>query len=109
MEVALTRLDGRHLAHEHGFNLIILNVMLPGLNGWQWLPLVHRMSSLPVRFLTARDPVEDRVRGLELGADDYLIKPFFYAELRAWVHSLLRRGPPRAVELFPSPICSETC
>ena len=55
---------------------------------------------MPVLFLTARDAVEDRVKGLELGADDYLVKPFSYAELLARVRTLLRRGPPREVEIF---------
>ena len=100
VEVALTGPDGQHLVQEQEFDLIILDVMLPGLNGWQLLQLIRRKSSVPVLFLTARDAVEDRVRGLGLGADDYLIKPFSYAELLARVRTLLRRGPPRAVELF---------
>jgi two-component system copper resistance phosphate regulon response regulator CusR len=100
VEVALNGIDGQHLALELEFDLIILDVMLPGLDGWQLLQRIRRTSSVPVLFLTARDAVEDRVKGLELGADDYLVKPFSYAELLARVRTLLRRGPPRAIELF---------
>lgn len=100
VEVALTGPDGQRLVQEQEFDLVILDVMLPGLNGWQLLPLIRRKSPVPVLFLTARDAVEDRVMGLELGADDYLVKPFSYAELLARVRTLLRRGPPRTVELF---------
>lgn len=100
VEVALNGLDGQHLVQEEAFDLIILDVMLPGLNGWQLLPIIRRHCATPVLFLTARDAVEDRVKGLELGADDYLIKPFSYAELLARVRTLLRRGPPRQTEQF---------
>lgn len=100
VEVALNGLDGQHLAQEHEFDLIILDVMLPGLDGWQLLQIIRRKWQTPVLFLTARDAVEDRVKGLELGADDYLVKPFSYAELLARVRTLLRRGPPREVEQF---------
>lgn len=100
VEVAHNGLDGQFLAEEGGFDLIILDVMLPGLDGWQLLRIIRRKSEVPVLFLTARDAVEDRVKGLELGADDYLVKPFSYAELLARVRTLLRRGPPREVELF---------
>src|SRR5204862_202425 len=82
------------------FDLIILDVMLPGLDGWQLLQIIRRKHDTPVLFLTARDAIEDRVKGLELGADDYLIKPFSYAELLARVRTLLRRGPPREIEHF---------
>lgn len=100
VEVALNGLDGQHLIQEFEFDLIILDVMLPGLDGWQLLQLIRRKYDTPVLFLTARDAVEDRVKGLELGADDYLIKPFSYAELLARVRTLLRRGPPREIEHF---------
>jgi len=100
VEVALNGLDGLHLIQESEFDLIILDVMLPGLDGWQLLQVIRRKLQTPVLFLTARDAVEDRVKGLELGADDYLVKPFSYAELLARVRTLLRRGPPREVERF---------
>lgn len=85
--------DGLELARTGHYELMILDVMLPGLNGWQVLEGVRRAGiDMPVLFLTARDQVEDRVKGLELGADDYLIKPFAFAELLARVRSLVRRG-----------------
>ena len=98
VEVAHNGIDGQFLAQEGDFDLVILDVMLPGIDGWQLLQIIRRKSQVPVLFLTARDAVEDRVKGLELGADDYLVKPFSYAELLARVRTLLRRGPPREVE-----------
>ena len=100
VEVAHNGVDGQFLAQESDFDLVILDVMLPGIDGWQLLQIIRRKSQVPVLFLTARDAVEDRVKGLGLGADDYLVKPFSYAELLARVRTLLRRGPPREVELF---------
>ncbi|MGV8805116.1 MAG: heavy metal response regulator transcription factor [Polaromonas sp.] len=100
VEVAHNGLDGQFLAQESEFDLIILDVMLPGIDGWQLLQIIRRKSQVPVLFLTARDAVQDRVKGLELGADDYLVKPFSYAELLARVRTLLRRGPPRQIEQF---------
>ena len=100
VEVANNGIDGQFLAQESDFDLIILDVMLPGIDGWQLLQIIRRKSQVPVLFLTARDAVEDRVKGLELGADDYLVKPFSYAELLARVRTLLRRGAPREVEQF---------
>lgn len=85
--------EGLHLALEGGHDLLILDVMLPGMDGWQVLTQLRlRHKTMPVLFLTARDQVEDRVKGLELGADDYLVKPFSFAELLARVRTILRRG-----------------
>ncbi|RBL67897.1 DNA-binding response regulator, partial [Pseudomonas sp. MWU13-2625] len=72
VDVALNGLDGRYFIEQQEYDLIILDVMLPGLNGWQLLQLIRQRGATPVLFLTARDAIEDRVRGLELGADDYL-------------------------------------
>ena len=85
--------DGLHLALQDTYDMVILDVMLPGLNGWQVLQSMRQHGlQMPAMFLTARDQVEDRVKGLELGADDYLIKPFSFAELLARVRTILRRG-----------------
>jgi len=74
-------------------------VMMPRKDGWAMLKDLRASKSTPVLFLSARDDVEDRVRGLELGADDYLVKPFAFVELLARVRTLVRRGPPREAEL----------
>ncbi len=85
--------DGLHFALTQGYDLLILDVMLPGMDGWQVLQGVRRSGQeMPVLFLTAKDAVDDRVKGLELGADDYLVKPFAFSELLARVRTLLRRG-----------------
>ena len=85
--------DGLHHALTDAYDLAILDVMLPGLDGWGVLAGIRRAGKdMPVLFLTARDQVEDRVKGLELGADDYLVKPFAFSELLARVRTLLRRG-----------------
>ncbi|MBK7006304.1 MAG: heavy metal response regulator transcription factor [Burkholderiales bacterium] len=92
-ELACNGVDGLHLALTGDFDLLVLDVMLPGLNGWQVMERVRQSGkNFPVLFLTARDQVEDRVKGLELGADDYLVKPFAFSELLARVRTLLRRG-----------------
>ena len=93
VDLARTCLDGHHLALTESYDLIILDVMLPDVDGWRIVQALRAAKSVtPVLFLTARDSVEDRVKGLELGADDYLIKPFAFAELLARVRTLLRRG-----------------
>ena len=78
---------------QQSFDLVLLDVMLPDLDGWQVLQTLRTFSQIPVLMLTARDHVLDRVKGLELGADDYLTKPFSYIELLARIKSLLRRVP----------------
>ncbi|NKQ12101.1 DNA-binding response regulator [Stutzerimonas zhaodongensis] len=85
--------DAAQHALSEAYDLLILDVMMPGLDGWQVLQKVRAAGSdVPVLFLTARDGVQDRVKGLELGADDYLIKPFAFSELLARIRTLLRRG-----------------
>ena len=92
-DLAANGSDGLHLALHGEYDLVILDVMLPELDGWQVLASLRRRGlEMPVLFLTARDQVEDRVKGLELGADDYLVKPFSFAELLARVRTILRRG-----------------
>lgn len=87
--------DGFFLANSERFDLIILDVMLPGRNGIEVLSAMrNRGIQTPVLLLTARDAIEDRVRGLDAGADDYLVKPFAFPELSARVRALLRRGKP---------------
>ncbi|MEH4625645.1 heavy metal response regulator transcription factor [Phytobacter diazotrophicus] len=92
VDVANDGVDGLHYLLTNEYDLAILDVMLPGMNGWKILELARQAGRLtPVMFLTARDDVDDRVRGLELGAEDYLIKPFSFSELLARVRVIMRR------------------
>lgn len=92
VDLASNGQDGLHLALTGEYDVIVLDVMLPGIDGWRVLQELRRSQQTPVIFLTARDKVEDRVKGLELGADDYLVKPFAFSELLARIRTLLRRG-----------------
>ena len=95
--------DGLHIASEEEIDLVVLDVMLPRMNGWEVLAALRAnvaTAKLPVLFLTARDEVQDRVKGLELGADDYLVKPFAFVELVARIRTLLRRAPVREDDLL---------
>lgn len=92
--------DGLHLALTGEYDIIVLDVMLPGKDGWSVLQELRRSQQTPVIFLTARDKVEDRVKGLELGADDYLVKPFAFSELLARIRTLMRRGKVQQPEVL---------
>lgn len=92
VDVARDGIDGRHLALEGQYDLIVLDAMLPGIDGFALLGEVRKLKNTPIVMLTARDSIEDRVRGLHEGADDYLVKPFAFSELLARVRVLLRRG-----------------
>jgi two-component system, OmpR family, copper resistance phosphate regulon response regulator CusR len=93
VDVAHDGIEGRRLALDGEYDLVLLDLMLPGVDGFGVLSAIRaQRRNLPVLMLTARDKVEDRVRGLEQGADDYLVKPFAFSELLARVHALLRRG-----------------
>ncbi len=92
--------DGLFRALEQDYDAIVLDVMLPGLDGWQIIEVLRKKSDVPILFLTARDGVQDRIHGLELGADDYLIKPFSFTELVLRLRTLLRRGPAREADHY---------
>lgn len=94
-------MDGLHHGMTEDYDLVILDVMLPGLDGWRVLQAIRKAGKeVPVLILTARDQVDDRVKGLEMGADDYLVKPFAFSELLARVRTLLRRGKAKELEVL---------
>jgi two-component system copper resistance phosphate regulon response regulator CusR len=95
VDVASNGVDGQHLALAFDYDLIVLDAMLPGVDGFALLRALRLVKQTPVIMLTARDRVEDRVRGLQDGADDYLVKPFSFIELLARLHALARRGRSR--------------
>ena len=98
-DIATNGRDGLQMAMSDSYDVAILDVMLPGCDGWSLLSQLRDSgSSLPVLFLTARDSISERVRGLELGADDYLVKPFAFSELLARIRTILRRGATRQPE-----------
>ena len=92
VEVALNGIDGLHIFKNHDFNLVILDVNLPGADGWSVLKEIRRTSDARVMMLTASGRLTSKVKGLDLGADDYLVKPFEFPELLARIRSLLRRS-----------------
>jgi two-component system copper resistance phosphate regulon response regulator CusR len=95
VRVAHTGEEGFYLVQAEPFDLVILDVMLPGHDGFEILATLRRRGiKTPVLLLTSRDAIEDRVRGLDTGADDYLVKPFAFPELLARIRVLLRRGKP---------------
>jgi two-component system copper resistance phosphate regulon response regulator CusR len=100
VELAHDGIDGQHLALHYDFDVIVLDVMLPGLDGFEVLRSLRAVKQTPVIMLTARDGVDDRVRGLQAGADDYLVKPFSFMELLARLQALTRRGQAREVTLL---------
>jgi two-component system OmpR family response regulator len=92
VDTSLDGEEGLHKAQSHDYDAIVLDVMLPQLDGWQVLARLREAKDTPVLMLTARDATQDRIRGLDGGADDYLVKPFDVAELQARLRALLRRG-----------------
>jgi two-component system copper resistance phosphate regulon response regulator CusR len=101
VEIAHDGETGLELARAQKFDLLIVDVMLPNKDGWAVVAELRKSGMrTPILFLTARDSVRDRVKGLELGADDYLVKPFAFSELMARIRSLLRRSPANPDELL---------
>jgi len=100
VDLARTGIEGRAMALDGAYDALVLDVMLPGIDGFAVLEAVRKTRTMPVLMLTARDEVADRVRGLQSGADDYLSKPFAFSELLARLQALLRRGQLREVTRY---------
>lgn len=98
VEVAHNGTDGLHSAATGDHDLVVLDVMLPGIDGFAILSALRTSKQIPVLMLTARGKTDDKVRGFDLGADDYLVKPFQFPELLARVRALLKRGQPAAAD-----------
>jgi len=98
VDVALNGTDGLHAAANGDHDLLILDVMLPGIDGFAVLSALRTCRQTPVLMLTARGKTDDKLRGFELGADDYLVKPFQFPELLARVRALLKRGQPAVAD-----------
>jgi two-component system copper resistance phosphate regulon response regulator CusR len=101
VDVADNGQDGLFMAEEVRYDLIILDIMLPVMDGWTVLQKIRaKDKTIPILLLTARDAVDDRVQGLNFGADDYLVKPFVFSELLARIHALLRRGRQQQTQIM---------
>ncbi|WP_347558196.1 heavy metal response regulator transcription factor [Robbsia sp. KACC 23696] len=100
VDLARDGATGLQWALSQDYQLIILDQMLPGIDGWQIMAAVRAKRDTPVIFLTARDQLQDRIQGLQLGADDYLVKPFSFIELTLRIKTLLRRGVIRELDTF---------
>ena len=100
VDLSRTGTDGLRMALANAYDLVLLDVTLPGIDGWRIMPALREKGDVRVLFLTARDQLSDRIRGLELGADDYLVKPFSFTELVLRIRTLLRRGAVREADVY---------
>ena len=95
VDCAVDGVDGLHMATHHHYDVVVLDGMLPGKDGFDVLRALRLLKNTPVLMLTARDSTADRVKGLQEGADDYLVKPFSFSELLARIQAITRRGAPQ--------------